>query len=190
MSRLDAIAKALDDGNAALARIGALQLGLPELADGAAVNRMAAADRLLKYNYNPDEPRDSHGRWTTAGEPQHESVIINGIRGTTANGVTTFTGGKASTYNLPGYMTSSGELFDQHSFTAAMRKPIALGTLAEVSYQRPGENITRSAVVRINDRGPYVGGRIIDLTPAVMRFLSGNESDLIPVTVRLPVSPE
>jgi len=81
MSRLDAIAKALDDGNATLARIGALQLGLPELADGAAVNRMAAADRLLKYNYNPDEPRDSHGRWTTDGsadaDPQPELLTQN-----------------------------------------------------------------------------------------------------------------
>ena len=108
----------------------------------------------------------------------------------TVNGVTTFAGGKASMYDLPEHVTSSGELFDPHSFTAAMRKPIPLGTFAEVRYQRPGENITRSAVVRINDRGPYVSGRIIDLTPEVMRFLTGNEFDLVPVTVRLPVPAE
>ncbi len=67
MSSLDAIAKALDDGNVGLAWIGALQLGLPTLADGAAANRTAAADRLLKYNYNPDEARAPNGQWTTAG---------------------------------------------------------------------------------------------------------------------------
>jgi murein DD-endopeptidase MepM/ murein hydrolase activator NlpD len=67
MSRLNAIAKALNDGDLALAWIGALQLGLPELADGAAVSRMATADRLLKAGFNPDELRDSHGRWTTGG---------------------------------------------------------------------------------------------------------------------------
>ncbi len=36
-----------------LARIATLQLRLPELPDGAAVNRMAAADRLLKAGFNP-----------------------------------------------------------------------------------------------------------------------------------------
>jgi len=81
MSRLDVIAKALDDGDLALAQIATLQLGLPELADGAAVSRMAAADRLLKYNFNPDEPRDSHGRWTTNAsadaDPQPQLVTQN-----------------------------------------------------------------------------------------------------------------
>jgi len=67
ISRLNVVAKALNDGDMALAQIATLQLGLPALADGAAVNRMAAADRLLKYNFNPDEPRDWHGRWTTDG---------------------------------------------------------------------------------------------------------------------------
>ncbi len=73
VSSLNAIAKALDDGDITLAMIATLQLGLPELADGAASERMAAADRLLKYNFNPNEPRDSHGRWTTGGDPGSEA---------------------------------------------------------------------------------------------------------------------
>ena len=81
MRSLNAIAKALDGGDLGLAWIGALQLGLPALPDGAAVSRMAAADRLLKYNFNPDEPRDSHGRWTTDGsadaDPQPQLVTQN-----------------------------------------------------------------------------------------------------------------
>ena len=130
--------------------------------------------------------RPSQIAHTTSDWPRR----INGVQGTTVNGVTTFKGGKASTYDLPGHVTSSGEPFDRHSFTAAMRKPIPLGTFAEVSYQRPGESITRRAVVRINDRGPYVSGRIIDLPRDVMKFLTGHEFDLVPVTVKLPVPPE
>ena len=73
MSRLNAIAKALDDGDLGLAWIGALQLGLPELPDGAAVNRMAAADRLLKAGFNPDEPRDPDGQWTAGPLPDRRT---------------------------------------------------------------------------------------------------------------------
>ena len=68
LSWLNVIAKALDDGDMALAQIAALQVGLPELLDGAASERMAVADRLLKAGFNPDEPRDWHGRWTTGGD--------------------------------------------------------------------------------------------------------------------------
>jgi len=67
MSWLNVIAKALNDGDMTLARIATLQLPLFELSEGEAANRMAAADRLLKAGFNPDEPRDWHGRWTTAG---------------------------------------------------------------------------------------------------------------------------
>ena len=73
MRSLEIIAKALDDGNVALAKIATLQLGLPELPDGAAVNRMAAADRLLKAGYNPNEPRDELGRWTTGRDGSSDS---------------------------------------------------------------------------------------------------------------------
>ena len=51
-----------------LAQIATLQLRLPELPDGPAVNRMAAADSLLKAGFNADEPRDWHDRWTTGGD--------------------------------------------------------------------------------------------------------------------------
>ncbi len=67
VSWLNVIAKALNDGDMTLAQIATLQLGLPALADGAAVSRMAAADRLLKAGFDPNEPRDWHGRWTTGG---------------------------------------------------------------------------------------------------------------------------
>jgi len=59
----DAVARALNRGDIALAMTAAVLTRLPELDwDGAA--RLAKADQRLRKQYNPDEPRDWHGRWT------------------------------------------------------------------------------------------------------------------------------
>ena len=57
--------------------------------------------------------------------------------------------------------TASGERFSTGALTAA-HKTLPLGSKAKVTHLGTG----RSVVVRINDRGPYVKGRVIDLTPA------------------------
>jgi len=57
--------------------------------------------------------------------------------------------------------TASGERFSAGALTAA-HKTLPLGSKAKVTHLGTG----RSVVVRINDRGPYVKGRVIDLTPA------------------------
>ena len=49
----------------------------------------------------------------------------------------------------------------------AAHRTLPFGTLVRVTNQRSG----RSVVVRINDRGPFVRGRVIDLTPAAARVL-------------------
>lgn len=71
--------------------------------------------------------------------------------------------GIASWYG-PGFhgeRTSSGEIFDMHEMTAA-HKSLPFGTLVKVVDLETG----RSVVVRINDRGPFIPGRIIDLSRA------------------------
>jgi rare lipoprotein A len=68
--------------------------------------------------------------------------------------------GRASWYSLTS-RTASGERCDPTAMTAA-HPSLPFGTKVEVKNLRNG----RSVVVRINDRGPYVGGRIIDLTKA------------------------
>ncbi|HEX2510549.1 MAG TPA: septal ring lytic transglycosylase RlpA family protein [Microvirga sp.] len=71
--------------------------------------------------------------------------------------------GKASWYG-PGFhgrRTASGEIFNTRDMTAAHRT-LPFGTLVRVVNPRTG----RSTVVRINDRGPYARGRIIDLSQA------------------------
>jgi rare lipoprotein A len=69
--------------------------------------------------------------------------------------------GDASWYSLPENVTANGEQMDPDELTAAHRS-LPFGTRVLV------ENLTngRSVVVRINDRGPFIGGRIIDLSKA------------------------
>jgi len=75
--------------------------------------------------------------------------------------------GIASVYDRSsGEETASGEQLHEDSLTAAHRT-LPLGTVIEVTNSQNG----RKAVVRINDRGPFVRGRIIDLTPAGARVL-------------------
>lgn len=75
---------------------------------------------------------------------------------------TKFTG-IASYYGVPfhGRATASGEIFSQDSMTAA-HKQLAFGTLLRVTNTSNG----KSCVVKINDRGPFIAGRMIDLSKA------------------------
>lgn len=84
--------------------------------------------------------------------------------------------GIASIYAYKGGKTASGERAAPGGLTAAHRT-LPFGTHVRVTNKRNG----RSVVVRINDRGPFVRGRIIDLTPAGARALGF--SGLAPVTV-------
>ncbi len=71
--------------------------------------------------------------------------------------------GMASWYGreFHGRRTASGDRFDMHALTAAHRK-LPFGTKVEVTNLKTG----RKVVVRINDRGPWTRGRIIDLSYA------------------------
>ncbi len=76
--------------------------------------------------------------------------------------------GVASWYgpNFAGRTTASGEVFDPAAFTAAHRT-LPLGSIVEVTRLANDARV----VVRINDRGPYVGGRIIDLSHTAARAI-------------------
>ena len=76
--------------------------------------------------------------------------------------------GAASWYG-PGFhgrKTASGERFNANAMTAAHRT-LPFGTKVRVVNERTGRSVT----VRINDRGPFHGGRIIDLAAAPARAL-------------------
>jgi len=84
--------------------------------------------------------------------------------------------GIASVYAYAGSRTASGETARPRGLTAAHRS-LPFGTKVMVINNRNG----RSVVVRINDRGPFIKGRIIDVTPSAAQVLGF--SGLAPVTL-------
>jgi rare lipoprotein A len=75
--------------------------------------------------------------------------------------------GVASVYShKSGSATASGQKLDREAFTAAHRT-LPFGTKVNVTNKNNG----RSVIVTINDRGPFVRGRMIDVTPAAARLL-------------------
>jgi rare lipoprotein A len=84
--------------------------------------------------------------------------------------------GIASTYS--GERTANGEYAHASRLTAAHRS-LPFGTRVRVTNTRNG----RSVVVRINDRGPFIRGRIIDLTPAGARAIGFSGLASVTLTV-------
>lgn len=88
--------------------------------------------------------------------------------------------GKASYYGSQHHnkLTASGERFDQHALTAAHRT-LPFGTRIRVTNTRNG----KSVVVRVNDRGPFVRNRIVDLSKAAFTAIANPRAGVIPVRV-------
>lgn len=90
--------------------------------------------------------------------------------------------GIASWYG-PGFhgrKTASGERFNQNALTAAHRY-LPFGTQVKVTNLRNGNSV----VVRINDRGPFTGGRIIDLSAGAARLIGVKSSGIAPVSLQV-----
>lgn len=86
---------------------------------------------------------------------------------------------KASYYWEP-QPTASGEQFDPNALTAA-HKTLPLGSKVEVTNKANGKKVT----VRINDRGPYVSGRCLDLSKASMEAVGGTGAGVITASYRV-----
>lgn len=89
--------------------------------------------------------------------------------------------GKASVYapDLQGRRMANGQRFDQAGHAAAS-KTLPLGTVAKVTNLKTG----RTAVVTVQDRGPYVSGRTVDLTKATaVQIGLGTQEGIAPVIV-------
>jgi rare lipoprotein A len=96
-----------------------------------------------------------------------------------ANGQTEH--GYASWYcNQDGIHTASGERFDERKLTAAHRH-LPFGTIVRVTNEQNG----RSVDVRINDRGPWTGGRLIDISSAAADVLDMKRAGVVPVDVEI-----
>ena len=85
-----------------------------------------------------------------------------------------FANSGVASYYGPGFhgrRTANGERFDMHAMTAAHRT-LPFGTLIKVTNLSNG----KSTVVRVNDRGPYVGNRVIDLSVAAAKEIGSTHS--------------
>jgi len=90
--------------------------------------------------------------------------------------------GSASWYGDPynGRAAASGEVYDMQQLTAAHRT-LPFQTWVEVTNRLNGKQV----VVRINDRGPFVDGRIIDLSLAAARAVDMVRTGVVPVQLRI-----
>jgi len=88
-------------------------------------------------------------------------ILATGCASSTSDGLASYYADK-----YQGHKTASGERFDTARLTAAHRT-LPFGTRVRVTNLDNG----RSVVVRVNDRGPFVSGRVIDLSPAAAKQL-------------------
>ena len=108
-------------------------------------------------------------------------LVLSGTVASQASGKSSHNSGIASVYSYTGHKTANGERLAPGSLTAA-HKSLPFGTKVLVTNQRNGSSV----VVRINDRGPFIRGRVIDLTPAGARALGFR--GLAPVTLSVVAS--
>jgi rare lipoprotein A len=89
------------------------------------------------------------------------------------SGMASWYGGK-----FHGRKTASGERYNQGAMTAA-HKTLPFGTRVRVTHARTGNSV----IVRINDRGPFIRGRIIDLSRAAASQIGLTATGVAPVRV-------
>ena len=86
--------------------------------------------------------------------------------------------GNAAWYNFVGKKTANGEILDTLTPTAAHRS-LPLASYAKVTNL----DNARSVIVKINDRGPYTRGRIIDLSPCAADVLDMKRAGVVAVVI-------
>ena len=109
-------------------------------------------------------------------------ACISGAAMTSSDATAATYTGRASWYGsqFHGRKTASGERFNMNAMTAAHRT-LPFGTRVRVTNKRNG----RSVVVRINDRGPFSGGRILDVSKAAANRLGLIATGTAPVTLQV-----
>ncbi len=113
----------------------------------------------------------SHVRDAKSGKP--ETSVSQSSQGPSQTGLASF-------YDTP-QKTASGEQFNPADLTAA-HKTLRFGSRARVTDLESGKSVS----VRINDRGPYAGGRIIDLSRKAAQTIGIGEKGV----ARVEVTPE
>jgi len=128
----------------------------------------AYASKPAKKNYSNATMRP----YVVHGKRYHPTVVNVGDR---FHGIASWYGP-----NFHGKLTSNGEHYNMWDMTAA-HKTLPMNTIVRVTNRRNG----KSAVVRINDRGPFVATRIIDLSKAAASKIGMIGTGTAPVTLEV-----
>ncbi len=141
------------------------------------IDDSSATGRIVSFQPGPDSVN------SVADEPSAptvapSTVLAEAVPEYRQVGIASWYGGRHQ-----GRLTASGEVFDENKLTAAHRT-LPLVTRARVTNLENG----RSIAVRVNDRGPYIGGRVIDLSTRAAQELGMTEQGL--ARVQIEVLPE
>jgi rare lipoprotein A len=152
-------------GNEEFAELNA-NTRLPDSTQDQAEDALQATNRLRRLLGNAEPLREVRGM----PRPQPRQVARAAVQFRTS--------GLASWYG-PGFhgnRSASGEIFDQNALTAAHRT-LPFGTRVRVTNLETGQEV----VVRINDRGPFHGNRVLDLSAGAARAIGLMQMGVAPV---------
>jgi peptidoglycan lytic transglycosylase len=122
-----------------------------------------------------NEPLSRYGNPPTYTVMGKTYAVMKSAYGFTEEGIASWYGTK-----FHGRKTSSGEPYNMYAMTAA-HKSLPLPTYVEVTHKGNGRKI----IVKVNDRGPFHKGRIIDLSYAAARKLGVSGTGTGPVSIRV-----
>jgi rare lipoprotein A len=159
-----------------VAAVAAMRLGPP--ADTSSASPLAPTVSTSTASGSPaptgsDRPVDRAGRSgiRSAPSPSTSGSPAAGRSQPPGGGTVTGTGSCKASFYSTGQRTANGETFDPNGFTAA-HKTLAFNTRLRVTNTANG----KSVVVRINDRGPFVPGRCLDLARAAFTAIASVSS--------------
>ncbi|MGK7921455.1 MAG: septal ring lytic transglycosylase RlpA family protein [Trichodesmium sp.] len=147
---------------------------LPDTTNDQAEDTLQATNRLRRQVNNTPPLKEIVGKPKAKPQPEPQKVAVGPVSFQFQ--------GWASWYG-PGFhgrLTASGERFNQYVMTAA-HKTLPFGTKVRVTNLNNGTSV----IVRINDRGPFTPGRVIDLSSAAARVLGMVQSGVAPVKVEV-----
>jgi rare lipoprotein A len=126
--------------------------GTTKASSSAAQNSTKTAEKAQQSTPQPTAKAETVQKPAWSGKPTKKKPQI---------GTASWYGG-----NFQGKSTASGEPYDMYQFTAAHRE-LPMGSWLKVTNMRTGQWL----IVRVNDRGPFVGDRILDLSDSAAEML-------------------
>src|SRR3954468_19034491 len=135
-----------------------------------AAKQVTQSDPKQQGVYKVGDPYQINGTWYYPAEDYNYNET----------GIASYYGGEQQGVNFHGRLTANGETYDMNALTAA-HQTLPLPSLVRVTNLENG----RSIVLRVNDRGPYARGRILDMSRRSAQLLGYEGRGTAKVRVQL-----